>query len=650
MADESAYREPDAVSASRESAAASAVMVSDQCEGHTTSPPSGAPSLTGVSDYAPPLRDIRFVMDHIADLSAITATERFGHVDTETIHDVLAEVGRFMAEVIAPTNRDGDTVGSQWQPDVAAGGIVVTPDSFGPAYTKWVESGFNAMPFDPDYGGADFPWISAIAVQEMLTSANMALSLCPLLTQGAIDAIHAHGSEEQKATYLPKMLTGEWSGTMNLTEPQAGSDVGAVASKAEPDSEASERWGTHAYRITGQKIFITFGEQDLTENIVHLVLARTPGSPPGTKGISMFLVPKFLLETDGSIGERNAAWCVSIEHKLGIHGSPTCVMSYEGAIGWLVGGEHEGMRNMFTMMNSARLSVGLEGLSIAERAYQQAVHYAQERQQGRAIGAPAGTSSPIIDHPDVRRMLMTQRAWIDAMRALVYTNAAALDRADAARSTGDPDEARQWQELADLLIPLSKGLCTDVGNEMTSLAVQVHGGMGYVEETGVAQHYRDARIAAIYEGTNGIQAADLVGRKLGMRGGDVVADLLDECDRHAGAAAAIDGLEVFGERVRQAIVTARAATSHLIAVGQSDPRSLLGASVPYLRLLGTTVCAGLLAKAAVAASDLDDDFGRAKVVSARFFGEQILPSVHGLLPAVESNADDLFALAPAQLT
>ena len=602
-----------------------------------------------MSDYQPPLDDIRFVMDQVADLDTITGTELFSHVDSDTVHDVIAEVGRFMAEVVAPTNRDGDTIGSQWHAgDGDAFPTVVTPDSFKPAYAKWVESGFGAMPFDPDYGGAGFPWLSAIAVQELLTSANMALSLCPLLTQGAIDAIHAHGSDEQKATYLPKMLTSEWTGTMNLTEPQAGSDVGAVTTKAEPDAEASERWGADAYRISGQKIFITWGEQDFTDNIVHLVLARTPGSPPGTKGISMFLVPKFLLESDGSIGDRNAASCVSIEHKLGIHGSPTCVMSYENAIGWLVGGEHEGMRNMFTMMNNARLSVGLEGLSISERAYQDALQYAQERLQGRAIGAPAGESSPIIDHPDVRRMLMTQRSWIDAMRALVYSNAAALDRADAAKAAGDADEARRWQERADLLIPLTKGLCTDVGNEMTSLAVQVHGGMGYVEETGVAQHYRDARIAAIYEGTNGIQAADLVGRKLGMRRGGVVTDLLDECEQHAAATDAVDGMGAFGDRLREAVATARTATTHLLEVGQTDPKTLLGASTPYLRLLGTTVCAGLVAKGAVAAAERGDDFGRAKVVSAKFFGEQILPSVQGLLPAVQATADDLYALDATQ--
>ena len=597
-----------------------------------------------VDDYTPPLRDIRFVMDHVADLEDIVSTERFGHVDTDTIHEVLAEVGRFMAEVVAPTNRDGDTIGATWRPD----GSVVTPPSFPPAYTKWVESGFGAMPFDADYGGADFPWISAIAVQEMLTSANMAFSLCALLTQGAIDAIHTHGSNEQKAVYLPKMLTGEWTGTMNLTEPQAGSDLGAVTSRA----VQVDGYGEGAWKVTGQKIFITWGEHDCAENVIHLVLARTPGSPPGTKGISMFLVPKYLVNVDGSLGERNPATCVSIEHKLGIHGSPTCVMAYDDAIGWLVGGEHDGMRNMFTMMNNARLSVGLQGLSITERAYQQALRYAQDRLQGRAVGAPAGVSSPIIDHPDVRRMLITQRAWIDALRSLVYTNAAALDRADAARSAGDVEDARSWQELADLLIPLSKGLSTDVCNEMTSLAVQIHGGMGYIEETGVAQHYRDARIAAIYEGTNGIQAADLVSRKLSMRAGGVVSDLLDEFEQRAADLVGVKGMSDFGARLAMAVETAREATTHLIGIAPNDPRSLLGASVPYLRLLGTTVCAGLLAKAALAlnagAGD-DDAFRAAKLTSARFFGEQILPSVHGLLPAVMAPSEDLYSLSAEQL-
>jgi alkylation response protein AidB-like acyl-CoA dehydrogenase len=601
-----------------------------------------------VSNYTPPTNDIRFVMNHVADLEGILASDRFSHVDAESIDTVIEEVARFMADEVAPTNVDGDRIGSQWQPD----GSVVTPDSFKPAYEKWVASGFGAMPFDPEYGGADFPWITAIAVQELYTSSNMSLSLCPLLTQGAIDAIHVHGSDEQKNTYLPKMVTGEWTGTMNLTEPQAGSDVGAVTTKAEPIAGSGEG-ANGAWSITGQKIYITYGEHDLAEQIIHLVLARTPGSAPGTKGISMFVVPKFMIGDDGSLGERNGAECVSIEHKLGIHGSPTCVMSFENATGWLVGNEHDGMRNMFTMMNNARLSVGLQGLSVSDRAFQQSLQYAQDRDQGTALGAPKGTSSPIIEHPDVRRMLMTQRAWIDAMRVLVYTNAGALDRADAAT---DADEQRSWRELADLLIPLSKGLCTDVCNEMTSIALQIHGGMGYVEETGVAQHYRDARIAAIYEGTNGIQAADLVGRKLGMRSGGVITDLLDEFDLRGKELADIDGLATFADRLSDAVATAREATAHLLSIAGTDPRSLLAGSAPYLRLLSTTVCAGFLAKSAVAAStdaqasaDFDADFLAAKVTAAKFFGEQILPTTAGLLAAITSPADDLFSLTADQL-
>ena len=418
--------------------------------------------------------------------------------------------------------------------------------------------------------------------------------------------------------------------------------------RAEPAPEHDPDHGPDegvAWRITGQKIFITWGEHDLTENIVHLVLARTPGSPPGTKGISMFVVPKFFVDADGSLGDRNAVQCVSIEHKLGIHGSPTCVMAYEGAIGWLVGGEHDGMRNMFTMMNNARLSVGLEGLAISERAYQQALAYAHERRQGRAPGAPAGEASSIVEHPDVRRMLMTQRAWIDAMRCLVYTNAAVLDRAVAARAAGDADEAQRWQERADLLIPLSKGLCTDVVNELTSLAVQVHGGMGYVEETGVAQHYRDARIAAIYEGTNGIQAADLVGRKLGMRNGGVVARPArrTRSQRQPGQVCRrARTLRGFARR------RARPPPGRRPSTCSRWPASTSGrctpASTPYLRLLGTTVCAGLLAKGALAASGHDDDFHRGKVIAARYFGEQILPVACGLLPAIEAGSADLDAM------
>ncbi|MEM9616207.1 MAG: acyl-CoA dehydrogenase [Actinomycetota bacterium] len=594
-----------------------------------------------MSGYVPPLTDIDFVLENVADLPGLLGSDTYDGIDPEMVGMVLTEVGRFMAEVVAPTDRIGDTQGAVHQAD----GSVVTPDEFRSAYAKYVESGFGAIPFDPNYGGGGFPWTVAIAIQELMCSANMAFSLCPLLTQGAIDAIAHHGSEAQQQVYLPKMLTGEWTGTMNLTEPQAGSDVGAVTSKAEPVGDGS-------FRITGQKIYITFGEHDMADNIVHLVLARTPGSAPGTRGISMFLVPKFFVGDDGSLGERNDVQCVSIEHKLGIHGSPTCVLSFGddgGAIGWLVGDEGDGMKNMFTMMNNARLSVGLQGLSLAERAYQKSLAYAQERKQGTAVGAERGTSSAIIDHADVRRMLMTQRAWIDAMRCLIYANAAALDRADSLAGT---DEGQAARELGDLLIPLSKGLCTDLGSEMTSLALQIHGGMGYVEETGVAQHYRDARIAPIYEGTNGIQAADLVGRKLPMRAGGVVFDQLDAAEEVAGRLAANGDLKHFGEQLSTVVAAARRATEWLLANGAVNPNHALAGSSPYLRLLGTTVCGSLLGALGLAAAEVTEDpdgFHAAKVVSAKFFGEQILPTVIGLESAVTAGAEDLFALSAEQL-
>jgi acyl-CoA dehydrogenase len=569
----------------------------------------------------------------------LLSADRFDGLDAETVAMVVAEVGRFMAEVVAPTNRDGDQIGSLRTDE----GGVATPPSFKPAYEQYVSSGFGAVPFDPEFGGGGFPWTVAIAIQEFMCSANMAFSLCPLLTQGAIEAIYHHGSDEQQAMYLPKMLTGEWTGTMNLTEPQAGSDVGALTSKAEPVGDGS-------YKITGQKIFITYGDHDMAENIVHLVLARTPGAAPGTKGISMFLVPKYFVNPDGSLGDLNDVSCVSVEHKLGIHGSPTCVLSYGdngGAIGWLIGGEGAGMRNMFTMMNNARLSVGLQGLSLSERAYQQSLQYAQERLQGSAVGSAPGTSSPIIDHADVRRLLMTQRAWIDAMRCLIYENAAALDRA----ASGGP-EAETSREWADLLIPLSKSLCTDLGSEMTSMAVQIHGGMGYVEETGVAQHYRDVRIAPIYEGTNGIQAADLVGRKLPMRGGAVVTDQLDVIEERAKILSTDESLAMFGENLITAVAATRRATEWLLEKGSSNQNDALAGSTPYLRMLATVICGGLLAKSALIAGEQSEDaagFYSAKIVSAKFFGEQLLPSAVALEGSVTAGAGDLFALNPAQL-
>ncbi len=591
-----------------------------------------------MSDYTPPLKDIFFVLEHIAEVGGLADLDRFSETfDASMTEPVLEEVARFMAEVVAPTNVDGDTIMTKW-----VDGDVITPDSFKAAYEQYVATEFGSIPFDPTYGGGGFPWVVGVAIQELMTSANMAFSLCPLLTQGAIDAVEHHADDDMKAAYLPKMLTGQWSGTMNLSEPQAGSDVGAVATKAEPVGDGS-------YKITGQKIWITYGEHDMAENIIHLVLARTPGAPPGTKGITMFIVPKFLLDGDGNPGERNDVSCVSIEHKLGIHGSPTCVLSFGddgGAIGWPVGDEFTGMRNMFTMMNNARLSVGLQGLAISERAYQLGLTYAQERKQGTAIGAERGVQSPIIEHPDVRRLLMTQRSWIDAMRCLIYTNAATIDRSKSLEG----DEAQAAREFADLLIPLSKSLCTDLGNELTSMVLQIFGGMGYVEETGAAQHYRDIRIGAIYEGTNGIQAADLVGRKLPMRGGGVVLDHLAELDVKAKELAGMEGMQRFAENLESAAAAARAATSWLLENGSSDINAALAGSSPYLRMLGTVVCGGLMADLAMVADKATDpDFAAAKKVSAKFFGEQILPTAAGLLGAVTAGADDLFALTPAQL-
>jgi alkylation response protein AidB-like acyl-CoA dehydrogenase len=539
-----------------------------------------------------------------------------------------------MAEVVAPTNQVGDQQGSQRQPD----GTVVTPDGFREAYAQYVDAGWGAVPFDPEYGGGGFPWLVAVALQELLSSANMAFSMAPLLTQGAIDMLSHHGSLEQKQAYLPKMITGEWTGTMNLTEPDAGSDVGALRTRAEPVGDGT-------YKISGTKIFISFGEHDLTDNIVHLVLARTPGAPPGTKGISCFIVPKVLAN-----GDRNAVRCASIEHKMGIKASPTCVLEYDGAIGELIGDENAGMRYMFTMMNNARVSVGVEGLSLAERAYQQAVEFARERRQGRAPGAPAGVSSPIVEHPDVRRMLLTMRATTEAMRALAYVNAEAID---LARHHPDDEVRARAQERADLLTPVTKGWSTDMGVEVTSLAIQVHGGMGYVEETGVAQHFRDARITPIYEGTNGIQAMDLVGRKLPIRMGGAVADLLGEM---AGIESELTGdLAALRAPLADAVAALREATDWLLANGLEQPVDALAGATPYLRMFGIVTGGWLLARSAVAARELlasgEDDlaFLADKVVTARFYAEQLLPAARGLLPAVTAGAGDLFAIAADRL-
>ncbi len=581
-----------------------------------------------MTDFLAPVTAQRFALEHVADIASLARFPDFADFDPSGLDDLLGEAGRFVAEVLAPLNRIGDTVGAVRNAD----GSVSMPPGFVEAYRRFVESGWSAAPFEPEYGGGGLPWSVNLAVQEMITAANMGFSLCPLLTQGAIHLLAAHASEDQRQSYLPKMITGEWTGTMNLTEPHAGSDVGALTAKAlrQPD-------GT--YRITGQKIFITYGEHDLAANIIHLVLARTPDAPPGTRGISCFIVPKLLGgpgDADGAPSQRNDITCVSIEHKLGIHASPTCVLQFGeqgGAIGYLIGEEQSGMRAMFTMMNNARLSVGLQGLAIAERSYQQALAFASERLQGRGANTPKGQSAPIVEHLDVRRMLLTMRSLIDAMRGVCYLTAAATDTANHA-----PDAAARQvgQELADLLTPIAKAWGTDMGTEVASLGVQIHGGMGFIEETGAAQHYRDIRIAAIYEGTNGIQAIDLVTRKLSMRGGEVVRDLLDQIGHECSGVAQMAG----------PLHAAREATAWLIE-HDDRPDDVLAGATPYLRLMGTVAGGWLLARAAAAARELlrvddrggyDGAFLEARIAAADFYLGQILPTAMGLLPAVTAGA------------
>ena len=591
-----------------------------------------------MSEYTPPLDDIRFVLDEIADLAALAKLPDFEHADPDLVHGALAEAGRFAAEVIGPLNRIGDVQHSRRNAD----GSVTTPPGFVHAYAQYVDAGWGSVPFPAKYGGGAFPWLVATAIGEMMSSANMAFALGPTLTQGAIDLLLAHATAGQKETYLPKMVSGEWTGTMNLTEPDAGSDLGAVRTKAVADGDST-------WRITGQKTFITHGEHDLTDNIIHLVLARVADAPPGTRGISCFIVPKVLIDRNGVLGDRNRVTCLSIEDKLGIHASPTCVLDFDGAEGYLVGELNHGMRYMFTMMNNARLCVGVQGLAIAERAYQQAVAYAQERQQGRGPGAPAGSTSPIIDHPDVRRMLMTQKASIEALRSLAYLVAESMDLA-----VHSPEQAvrEARQELVELLTPVTKAWGTDLGVELTSLALQVHGGAGYIEETGAAQHFRDARIAPIYEGTNGIQAIDLIARKLPMRDGAAVRDLIAKLGALEGDLALAEP-ELSSIRVNLAIAVSalRDATNHLAVADDVDR---LAGAAPYLRLFGMVVGGWLMARQALAASrrlasgSTETDFLRAKVVTANFYCEQLLPQASGLLSAAIAGAADLMALSPAQ--
>ncbi len=569
--------------------------------------------------YKAPLADIGFALKYGAALAPAIEQGFYGDLTLDDVDAVLAEAGRFAGEVIAPLNRIGDTFGAQFKD-----GAVTTAPGWKEAYHGWRTGGWNAVTAPAQWGGQALPQIVNAACTEMWHGASIGFANGPMLTMAAIDALNAHGSDALKHTYLEKLVSGEWMGTMQLTEPQAGSDVGALRTRA-------ERAGDGTYRLKGQKIFITYGEHDFTDNIIHFVLARLPDAPPGTRGISLFLVPKFLLKPDGSLGERNDIRAHSVEHKLGIHGSPTCTMilgDNAGAIGFLIGQENGGMAAMFTMMNRARLAVGLQGVGVAECATQKAIAYARERRQGRADGAKGAEASPIIMHPDVRRMLLTMRATTQAARAICYATAMALDRAERGADKAAREAAHSQ---ASLLTPVAKAFSTDIANEVTSLGVQVHGGAGYIEETGAAQLFRDARIAAIYEGTNGIQAIDLVTRKLPLADGAVVAAHLDDL-RAIVATVSANNDPAFGWtaiRLGDAVESLARATDWLIARLDKEPDTALAGATPYLRLFGLATGGCFLAQQALAAIRLGAD-APARLALTRFFAENFAVQAGGL--------------------
>ena len=588
--------------------------------------------------YRAPLADIGSALKHAATLAPAIEQGLLGELGIDDIDAIVAEAGRFAGEVIAPLNRIGDTYGTLF-----ADGNVTTAPGWKEAYRAWRLAGWNAVTAPPEWGGQGLPQILNAACTEMWHAASVAFANGPMLTMAAIDALNAHGSDALKRAYLNKLVSGEWMGTMQLTEPQAGSDVGALRTRA-------ERAGDGTYRIKGQKIFITFGEHDFTENIIHFVLARLPDAPPGTRGISLFLVPKFLLRPDGSLGARNDVRAHSVEHKLGIHGSPTCTMIFGdagGATGFLIGEENAGMNCMFTMMNRARLAVGLQGVGIAECATQKALSYARERRQGRAAAMDASQSAPIIVHPDVRRMLLTMRALTQAARTVCYATALAIDRSER---ESDEAKRRAADAKASLLTPVAKAFSTDIANDVTSLGIQVHGGMGYIEETGAAQLFRDARIAAIYEGTNGIQAIDLVTRKLPLGDGAVVKSHLDDMRTVVGALAA-DNDPGFGwtaVRLGDAVDSLARTTAWLIGQLGKHPEAALAGATPYLRLFGLASGGCLLAKQALAMKRLGEDTAAA-LATARFFAEHVAVTAGSLERTVVEGAAGVIG-ADAALT
>ncbi len=591
-----------------------------------------------MSDYKHPLTDAEFVLNELVGFDELCAENGFDEINTELASVILTEAGKFGTGVLSPLNVIGDTQGVK----LTEKGVEETA-GFKDAYQQFAEGGWNSLIAEEAYDGQGLPNVLGTAVNEIWQSANMAFALCPLLTQGAVEAIAHHGSDELKQTYLPKMVSGEWTGTMNLTEPDAGTDLAAVKTRAVPN-------GNH-YLITGQKIFITWGDHQMTDNTIHLVLARLPDAPAGVKGISLFVVPKFLLDENGNPGARNDAHCVSVEHKLGIHGSPTCVMSYgdnEGAVGYLVGEAHKGLSYMFTMMNCARQAVGVQGVAIAERSYQQALEYAKDRLQGTRKD---GSRFSIIKFPDVRRMLMQMKAGTEAMRALSFVGGAAVDR--AARAS---DEAVQRKEQArlELLTPIVKGWITELAQELTYLGTQVNGGMGFIEETGSAQHYRDARILTIYEGTTGIQALDLVGRKTLMNKGEALADLLTEIEE---TVVALEGEAAFAEQgkaLREALEAGQGARAWLLENAEADPAAAGAVSVHFMMLFGFLCGGWLMGKSALRAQALleagngDPEYLKAKLVTAQFFSEHLLPRTKASLETIRKGSASIMALSEDQ--
>jgi len=582
--------------------------------------------------YRAPVAEISHTLKHVAGMKDALDQGKFGDLSEDLVDAVLEEAGRFATDRIAPLNKDADLIGAKLE-----NAKVTTTPGFKETYKEWCEGGWNAIAGPEEYGGQGLPNMLAIAASEMWNSASMAFGLCPLLTIGAIEALDKHGSKELKDAYLEKLVSGEWSGTMNLTEPACGSDLAALKSRAEPVGDGS-------YKIYGQKIFITFGEHDMTENICHLVLARLPDAPAGTRGISLFLVPKFLLNEDGTPGERNDVFCQSIEHKMGIHGSPTCVMIYgdgfegreAGAIGYLIGEENRGLNCMFTMMNNARMNVGTQGVSIGEAAYQHALTYANDRKQGKASDYEGEGMAPIVHHPDVQRNLLTMKSMTDAARGICYSCAYALDMSHV----HEGDEAKFWAERASLITPIAKGFSTDVGCDMASIGVQIHGGMGFIEETGAAQYMRDGRINPIYEGTNGIQAIDLVTRKLPLSGGECVKAYIDELrdlvEQVRGAND--DGFGNTAELLEAALDDVEATTNWLLenlANGSMD-KALAGAT-PYLRQFGLASGGCYLAKSAMADKDAS------RIGLARYFAENFATECAAIRQTVTTGADSLLA-------